>query len=68
MPHAQHQRGAHLEDRELFSDVAIEKLRLAAQDCLYLLDRGAASWVNLLGYAVQQNVRSAWLVDLAIAP
>jgi hypothetical protein len=43
MPHAQHHRGAHPEDRELFSDAAIEKLRLAAEDCVYLLDRGYAT-------------------------
>ncbi len=63
MPHARHHRGAHPEDRELFSDAAIETLRLAAHDCVYLLDRGYAmdSVVDVVSrrYALRVRQRAA---------
>jgi hypothetical protein len=63
MPHAQQHRGAHPEDRELFSSAAIVTLRQAVQDCVYLLDRGYStdSVLDLVGsrYALRTRQRLA---------
>jgi hypothetical protein len=63
MPHAQQHRGAHPEDRDLFSGGALDTLRVAVQDCVYLLDRGYAvdSVLDVVGrrYSLRTRQRLA---------
>ena len=63
MPHAQQHRGAHPEDHELFSGGVLDVLRVAVQDCVYLLDRGYAieSVLDVVGrrYSLRTRQRLA---------
>lgn len=42
VPHQQQHRGAHPEDRPLFTPAAVRTLRVACEECAWLLDRGYA--------------------------
>ncbi len=63
MSHGQQHRGAHPQDRELFSPAAAATLREGVQDCVYLLDRGysAESTIDVVGrrYALRTRQRLA---------
>lgn len=59
MPHAQHHRGAHPEDRQLFTASTCEVLRLACEEAGWLLDRGYASnsVIDVVGRRHQLHAR-----------
>jgi hypothetical protein len=59
MPNRQNHRGAHPEDRRLFSESQIGKLRIANEEALFLLGRGyaATSVLDVVGRHHQLEAR-----------
>ena len=59
MPNAQHHRGAHPEDKTLFTNGAVQVLRTASEEAAWLLDRGYAanSVLDVVGRRHQLHAR-----------